>query len=106
MDAEQFERVHQAFLAFHGEFAPHLGRKRWQGRTRAYLRGLVVQSEERRNAENVSDAVAVSARSLQRVLTDARWDDAAVTAHLQAYLAPRLNDPEAVWVVDESGFPK
>ena len=106
MDPEQFERVHAAFLCFHGEFAPHLGRKQWRERSRDYLRGLLVQSEERRNAENVSEAVAVSARSLQRVLTDARWDDAAVTAHLQTYLAPRLNDPLAVWVVDESGVPK
>jgi SRSO17 transposase len=106
MDAEQFEHVHEAFLSFHGEFAPHLGRKQWRERSRDYLRGLLVQREERRNAENVSEAVAVSARSLQRVLTEARWDDAGVTAHLQAYLGPRLNHPEAVWVVDESGIPK
>jgi SRSO17 transposase len=106
MVPEQFERVHEAFLTFHAEFAPHLGRKQWRERSRDYLRGLLVQREERRNAENVSEAVAVSARSLQRVLTEARWDDAAVTAHLQAYLAPRLNHPGAVWVVDESGVPK
>jgi SRSO17 transposase len=103
---EEFERVHAGFLAFHAEFAPHLGRKQWRQRTLDYLRGLLVQSEERRNAENVSEAVAVPARALQRVLTDARWDDAAVIAHLQAYLAPRLNHPLAVWAVDESGFPK
>ena len=106
MGTEEFERVHAAFLAFHAEFAPQLGRKQWRQRTLDYLRGLLVQSEERRNAENVSEAVAVPARALQRVLTDARWDDAAVTAHLQAYLAPRLNDPLAVWAVDESGFVK
>ena len=106
MGPEQLDQVHGAFLAFHAEFSPHLGRKQWRERTRDYLRGLLVQSEERRNAENVSEAVAVSARSLQRVLTEARWDDAAVTAHLQEYLAPRLNHPDAVWAVDESGFPK
>jgi SRSO17 transposase len=106
VDPEQFGRVHDGFLAFHGEFAPHLGRKQWRERSRDYLRGLLVQSAERRNAENVSEAVAVSARSLQRVLTEARWEDAVVTAHLQKYLAPRLNHAEAVWVVDESGFPK
>src|SRR5947199_8577177 len=102
MDLEQFERVHEAFLDFHGEFAPHLGRKQWRERSRDYLRGLLVQREERRNAENVSEAVAVSARSLQRVLTEARWDDAAVTGHLQAYLATRLNQPGAARGVDES----
>jgi SRSO17 transposase len=106
VDVKEFDRVYEAFLAFHAEFAPQLGRKQWRQRTLDYLRGLLVQSEERRNAENVSEAVAVPARSLQRVLTDARWDEAAVTAHLQAYLAPRLNDPLSVWVVDESGFVK
>jgi SRSO17 transposase len=106
VDPEQFERVNEAFLGFHAEFAPHLGRKQWRQRSQDYLRGLLVQSEERRNAENVSETVAVSARSLQRVLTEARWDDGAVTAHLQKYLAPRLNHPDAIWVVDESGFPK
>jgi SRSO17 transposase len=106
VEVKEFDRVHAAFLAFHAEFAPHLGRKQWRQRTLDYWRGLLVQSEERRNAENVAEAVAVPARSLQRVLTDARWDDAAVIAHLQAYLAPRLNHPDAVWAVDESGFPK
>ena len=67
---------------------------------------MLVQGEERRNAENVSEAVAASARSLQRVLTEARWDDEAVTAHLQTYLAPRLNHPLSVWAVDESGVVK
>src|SRR3989441_10919722 len=33
-------------------------------------------------------------------------DDAAVTAHLQAYLGPMLTHPRAVWAVDSSGFPK
>jgi SRSO17 transposase len=106
VDVEEFDRVYAAFLAFHAEFASHLGRKQWQQRTRDYLRGLLVQGEERRNAENVSEAIGVSARSLQRVLTDARWSDGEVTAHLQAYLAPRLNDPLAVWAVDESGVVK
>jgi SRSO17 transposase len=106
VDPEQLERVNQAFLAFHAEFAPHLGRKQWRQRTLDYLRGLLVQGEERRNAENVSEAVAASARSLQRVLTDARWDDGAVTTQLQAYLASRLNHPLSVWAVDESGVVK
>jgi SRSO17 transposase len=106
VEPEDLDRVHEAFVAFHAEFAPHLGRKQWQERTRDYLHGLLVQTEERRNAENLSEAVAVSPRSLQRVLTEARWDDEAVIAHLQRYLGPKLDHPEAVWVVDESGFPK
>src|SRR5207245_2954403 len=57
-------------------------------------------------AENLAEALPVSARALQRFLTDARWDDEAVIAPLQADLGPRLTDPLAVFAVDSRGFPK
>ena len=40
------------------------------------------------------------------LLTDARWDDDAVTSRLQEYLGSRLAHPQAVWVLDGSDFPK
>src|SRR5207244_3030991 len=65
------------------------------------------KSGERGTAENRSEAVEdASARVLQRFLTEAQWDDEAVTEALQQYLAPRLSHPEAVWIVDGSDFPK
>jgi SRSO17 transposase len=106
MDLQEFERVYPAFCAFHAEYAPDFGRKQWRENSQPYLQGLLVQAEERRNAENLAEALPVSARALQRFLTDARWDEEAVIAHLQADLGPRLNDPLAVWAVDSSGFPK
>jgi SRSO17 transposase len=106
MELEEFERVYESFQAFHAEFAPDFGRKQWREHSGDYLQGLLVQAEERRNAENMAEALPVSARALQRFLTDARWEDEAVIAHLQAYLGPRLNHPRAVFSVDSSGFPK
>lgn len=106
MDVQEFERVYGSFQAFHAEYASDFGRKQWRENSQSYLQGLLVQAEERRNAENMAEALPLSARALQRFLTDARWDDTAVIAHLQADLAPRLNDPLAVWAVDSSGFPK
>ena len=82
------------------------GRKQWREHSRHYLQGLLVQSQERRNAENLSEPVGVSARAMQRFLTDARWDDDAVTSRLQEYLGSRLAHPQAVWVLDGSDFPK
>ena len=52
--------------------------------SRTYLQALLVQAQERRNAENLSESVGVSARSLQRFLTDSRWDDDAVIGRLQS----------------------
>jgi SRSO17 transposase len=106
MEAAEFDRVYDSFCAFHAEFAPDFGRKQWRENSDDYLQGLLVQTEERRNAENLAEVVPISARALQRFLTDARWDDTAVTAHLQQYLGPRLAHPRAVWAVDSSGFPK
>ena len=106
MEAEAFERVYQAFQEFHTYFAGAFGRKQWREQSQYYLQGLLVQSQERRNAENLSEMVPVSARSMQRFLTEARWDDDAVIARLQEYLGPKLEHPLAVWVFDGSDFPK
>ena len=65
-----------------------------------------MQDQERRNAENLSESVGISARAMQRFLTEARWSDETVIGRLQEYLAPRLGHPEAVWVFDGSDFPK
>ena len=106
MDAASFERVYDSFQEFHASFAASFGRKQWREHSRNYLQALLVQAGERRNAENLSEAVPVSARAMQRFLTEARWSGDTVIGRLQEYLAPRLGHPEAVWVLDVSNFPK
>ena len=106
MDVAAFERVHEAFGEFHSFFAPLFGRSESRDHSQNYLRALLVQSQDRRNAENLSESVGVPARAMQRFLTAAPWDDDAVMGHLQECLASRLGHPEAVWVLDGSDFPK
>ena len=106
MDVAELDQVYEAFSEFHAFFSPAFGRKQWREHSKYYLQALLVQSQERRNAENLAEMVPVSARALQRFLTEARWDDAAVIARLQEYLGPRLAHPLAVWVLDGSDFPK
>ena len=106
MDAAGFERVCDSFQEFHALFAASFGRKQWREHSRNYLQALLVQAQERRNAENLSESVGVSARVMQRFLTEARWSGDAVMGRLQEYLAPRLGHPDAVWVLDGSDFPK
>ncbi len=62
MDAADFERVDEGFGDFHAYFAPLFGRKETRDHSRHYLRALLVQSGERRNAENLSETVPGSAR--------------------------------------------
>jgi hypothetical protein len=60
------------------------------GHSRHYRQTLLVKSRERRNAENLSRLVPVSAWALQRFLTEDCGGDAAVIARLQEYLGPQL----------------
>jgi SRSO17 transposase len=106
MEAAEFERVYEDFRDFHAFFAPTFGRVQWREHSMHYLQALLVQSQERRNAENLAEMVPVSARALQRFLTEARWDDEALICRLQEYLSPRLTHPLADWVFDGSDFPK
>lgn len=107
MNQGEFDRVAAAFAAFHREFAPLFGRTEAQRRSEQYVRGLLVQQTDRRNAENIAEAVeGATPRALQRLLTEAPWETAPVVDALQRYLGPRLNAPDGVFVLDESGIPK
>ena len=96
MDTSAFEQVYGAFQDFHAYFGPLFGRREARDHSRHYLQALLVQSGERRNAENLSETVPASARVMQRFLTESPWDDDAVIGRLQEYLSPRLGHPEAV----------
>jgi len=107
MNLAEFDRVATTFRAFHQEFAPLFGRKEARQRSEQYLRGLLVQQTDRRNAENVAEAIeGATPRALQRLLTEAPWETDPVFEQLQGYLAPRLTTAEGVFVLDETGFPK
>ena len=104
MDATSFERVYDSFQKFHAIFAPSFGRKQWREHSRNYLQALLVQAQERRNAENLSESVGVSARAMQRFLTEARWSDDTVTG-LQVP-GPQAGGPRGRVGVRRQDFPK
>lgn len=107
MDVAEFEKVSGTFAAFHAQFSGFFGRTEARRRSEQYLRGLLVEQTDRRNAENVAEAVGeATPRSLQRLLTNSPWETTPVLDALQGYLAPRLNTAEGVFVLDETGFPK
>ena len=57
----------EAFTAFYTQFAPLFGRADTQRRSAQYLRGLLTQRDERRNAENLAEAVGeATPRAFQR----------------------------------------
>jgi SRSO17 transposase len=107
VDQVAFERVAATFAAFHQEFAPLFGRKEAQERSEQYLRGLLVQQTDRRNAENLAEAVdGATPRALQRFLTESPWASEPVIERLQRYVGRLLNHDPGVFVLDDTGFPK
>ena len=70
MEAAVFEQVYEAFGDFHSCFGPLFGRREARDLSRHYLQALLVQSGERRNAENLSETVPASAGAVQRFLTE------------------------------------
>ena len=57
MDAASFERVYDSLR--HAFFAASFGRKQWRDHSGNYLQALLVQDQERRNAENLSESVGI-----------------------------------------------
>lgn len=107
MNLDEFERVAASFAAFHQEFAPLFGRTEARARGEQYLRGLLVQQTDRRNAENLAESIeGATPRSLQRFLTESPWDDEPVIERLQQYVGRRLKQADGVFVLDDTGFVK
>jgi SRSO17 transposase len=107
MDAVEFERVADTFATFFRRYAPLFGTWASQDRGEQYLRGLLLGGADRRNAENLAEQVdGATPRALQRFLTEAPWPAERVIGRLQEDAAAELETPDAVFVVDETGFPK
>lgn len=86
--------------------APRFGRAEPRRRVAAYLRGLLAPVE-RKNGWQLAEAVGDhSPDGVQDFLSRAHWDANAVRDDLQAYVMQQLSDPQAVLVLDETGFLK
>jgi SRSO17 transposase len=75
-------------------------------RVRAYLQGLVSGVERKNSWPLAERAGEPTPMGMQRLLAGASWDADAVRDELQAYVVEQLGDPEAVLILDETGFPK
>jgi SRSO17 transposase len=73
---------------------------------RAYLLGLLSQSERKNSWTLAEFAGDVSPDGLQRLLNFSPWDEDACRDAVRRYVVACLGDPAAVLVVDETGFLK
>lgn len=90
----------------HARLAPHFARTEPRQRVRAYVEGIL-GGAERRNGWHLAEAAGESTPyGMQRLVASASWDADQVRDDLQAYVMESLGNPEAVLVLDETGFLK
>ena len=86
--------------------APRFGRVEPRRRALAYLRGLLAPVERKNGWQLAEAAGDATPDGVQDFLGRMRWDADAVRDDLRAYVVEHLGDPDAVLVVDETGFLK
>jgi SRSO17 transposase len=85
---------------------PRFARAEMRVRCRRYLQGLL-GAARRKNGWQLAEAAGErSPHGMQEFLSRAVWDADAVRDDLRAYVVAHLGDPEAVLVIDETGFLK
>lgn len=85
---------------------PHFARREARRHAWAYIRGLL-SPVERKNGWQLAEVNGdATPYGLQHLLGRASWDAAAVREDLRTYLVESMGDPQAVLVLDETGFLK
>src|ERR671932_1046135 len=92
--------------AMHARIAPRFRRAEPRRRALAYLRGLTSPVERKNGWQLAEQAGEHTPDGMQRLLATADWDADAVRDDLRAYVVEHLGEPDAVLVIDETGFLK
>ena len=92
--------------ALHARLGPRFGRAEPRRRVRAYVESLLSPVERKNGWQLAEQAGEPTPTGMQRLLAGAKWDADAVRDDLRAYVVEHLADPEAVLIVDETGFLK
>ncbi len=89
-----------------GRVEKRFARSEPRERARRYVGGLVAGLERKNGWTLAEHAGEVSPDGMQRLLRRADWDVDGVRDDIRDYVVDRLGDPEAVLVIDDTGFIK
>src|SRR5215469_16803958 len=110
MTKKDLQQALPRFTEFVRRFGPLLGDDTRLARAEAYLRGLLLDADDNKNAETIAlnaygdDPSQV--RMTQHFLGQSPWPFLPLRAELGRWVEQALGDDEGVLIVDESGFPK
>ncbi len=92
--------------ALHARLAPHFARTEPRQRVRAYVEGMLGGAEKRNGWHLAEAAGEPTPYGMQRLVASATWDADEVRDDLRRYVVESLGTPDAVLVLDETGFLK
>jgi SRSO17 transposase len=109
----QVEQAHKqarvwadGLVELHQRIGGRFGRVEPRQRALAYLQGLLSQVERKNSWWLAEQAGEQTPDGMQRLLNGAGWDADSVRDDLRDYVVEQLGDPDAVLVLDETGFVK
>jgi SRSO17 transposase len=91
--------------AFVGRYLPRFYRDEQRQHARTVLRGKLT-GLQRKTSEPIAAQAGEQRRPLQLFVGAGGWDDQAVLGELRHHVREDLGDPEAVFILDPSSFPK
>jgi SRSO17 transposase len=94
-----------ALETFLARYLPHFIRSEQRDHARTVLRGKL-SGLERKTTEPIARQAGQQRRPLQLFVGNGGWDDRAILGQLRGHVREQLGDPNGVWVLDGSGFPK
>src|SRR5215472_16229624 len=94
-----------ALTAFAARYLPLFHRSEQRDHALTVLRGKLT-ALQRKTTEPIATQAGLRRRNLQLFVGDGGWDDDPVRAELRRHVGEELADPDAVFVLDGSGFPK
>ncbi len=107
LSAADLKSVGQELQAFTAQFAATFRRIEPAQLCQVYVQGLLSDTA-RKNVEAIALELAgpEAVRGLQRLLTDYQWDEPWLRQRHWELSAASLADPQGVWSIDASEFPK
>jgi SRSO17 transposase len=107
LSVEDLETVGRELEEFAALFEPAFGRSEPADLFELYLQGLLSDAE-RKNVEAIALKLGgpERVRNLQRFVSDYRWDEPWMRKRHLELIAEMLSDPQGVWSIDPSEFPK
>ena len=106
IELEEVERWGGELRVLQTRLSSYFARSEPRQRAIAYLRGLLSDIPRKNGWQLAEQAGERTPDGMQRLLSSSTWSADALRDELQRYVHEHLSDPDAVLVVDETGFLK